>query len=42
VPVQNTYTPKGENRPVYDAMFKEFSSFYGKNRGMYKRLNGRL
>jgi xylulokinase len=41
VPVQKTYTPKGENRPVYDAMFKEFEVFYGRNKGMFRRLNAR-
>ena len=41
VPVQKTYTPKVENRPVYDAMIKEFEVFYGRNKGMFRRLNAR-
>lgn len=39
VPIQKTFTPAHENRRVYDAMFKGFIAHYGKNKGMYKRLN---
>ncbi len=36
---QNTYYPVQEHRTIYDEYFREFVSFYKRNRRMYRRLN---
>jgi sugar (pentulose or hexulose) kinase len=34
-----TYTPKPENRKIYDELYREFVSVYKRNKGIYARLN---
>ncbi len=35
----NTFTPRPENRTIYDRLFKEFITIYKNNKAMFRRLN---
>jgi xylulokinase len=38
-PIQRSYQPNPENRPVYDELYHEFTNLYRVNRPIYARLN---
>jgi xylulokinase len=38
VKVENTYTPNGENKEIYDSLFREFINLYKQNKEAHKRL----
>lgn len=39
IPVKQTYLPRSEHRPTYDAGFEVFKSLYEKNKKLFHRLN---
>jgi xylulokinase len=39
VPVDQVFTPRPENRTIYDRLFAEFPRLYKAQRGMFRRLN---
>lgn len=39
IPIANTYTPKPDNRGIYDELFREFLNIYRSTKGIYARLN---
>jgi xylulokinase len=39
VQITNTYTPRPENRAIYDELFAEFVNIYKSNKRLYARLN---
>jgi xylulokinase len=40
VQIACVYEPQPQNRPIYDALFREYLNIYKLNRRMYARLNG--
>ena len=38
---EREYRPTAAHRVIYDAHFREFVNIYRRNRGIYRRLNGR-
>ncbi len=41
IEISRTFHPNPENATLYDEMFQAFLNIYEKNKGMYRRLNGR-
>ncbi len=37
--ITNTYTPRSENRAIYDRQFKVFTQLYQQNKKLFKQLN---
>jgi xylulokinase len=40
VKIEQTYTPRGENRAIYDERFRIFTQIYKQMKPIYKKLNG--
>ncbi len=38
---QRVYQPTAAHRAIYDTLFQEFVNIYWRNKGLYRRLNGR-
>ena len=42
VPLDGTFVPRASNRAVYDELYDEFPRLYRSQRGLSRRLNGRV